>query len=143
MEGSASESLDLELASGSGQIPLSVNETEDDQLASLLLSSTATYLHRDSFLDLWTNISSDEPHNLVFVVVNGTISSCLDGEFKLGDDGINLWNVNNSFDEVESQSDFPDAAEETVQVKFSDALHAVHSVVSWVVNHLSGVSEFC
>lgn len=131
LDGSASGDVELEFDNGSGGIPLPVNETEDDSLASLLLSSTATYLKQESFLDLWTNISGNEAHNLVFMVVNGTVSSCLDGEFKLGDNGINLWNVNSSFDDESAAEE-----EEVVEVRFSDALHAVQSVVSMVVKYL-------
>ena len=70
-------------------------------------------------------MTGNKEHNLVFMVVNGTISSCLDGEFKLGEAQVSLWNTNNTFDqESEEETD------ETIEIKFSDALHAVQSVVS-------------
>lgn len=129
-DGSASElsnSLEPEFGSGSGQFPPPANENEDDDsLASLLLSSTATYLQESSFLDLWTNISGNKQHNLVFMIVNGSVSSCLDGELKVGEEEIGLWNPNSTFDEESKE----EGTKETVQVKFSDALHAVQSVVS-------------
>ena len=138
-DGSASEpsnGVEPEIGSGSGNgeflTPINENEDDDDSLASLLLSSTATYLQENSFLDLWTNITGSKGHNLVFLVVNGTVSSCLDGEFKLGEAEVSLWNTNNTFSEGESEEEI----EETIQVKFSDALHAVQSVVSSVVTLL-------
>lgn len=127
-DGSASEpsnGVEAELRSGSGEYL--TNENEDgDTLASLLLSSTATYLQENGFLDLWTNITGSKEHNLVFMVVNGTISSCLDGEFKLGEAQVSLWNANNTFFDQESE----EGNDETLEIKFSDALHAVQSVVS-------------
>lgn len=127
-DGSASmldESLESEFGSGIGNSSsLEDRERQDNSLASLLLSSTATYLQADSFLDLWTNITGSEQHNIVFMVVNGTVSSCLDGEFKLGEPEVGLWNITSTFKESE------DDIEEAIQVKFSDALHAVQSVVS-------------
>lgn len=133
--GSGDSELDGSLASGSGD-PSSLtptNENEDDSpLASLLLSTTATYLHEDSFLDLWSNITGTEKHDIVFMVVNGTISSCLDGEFKLGEPEIGLWNVNTTFEEVKGEELEPEE-KESIQVRFSDALHAVQSVVSFML----------
>ena len=134
--GSGDSELDSSLASGSGDpsllTPTNENEDDDDStLASLLLSTTATYLHEDSFLDLWSNITGTEKHDIVFMVVNGTISSCLDGEFKLGEPEIGLWNVNTTFEEVKGEEE--ELEEESIQVKFSDALHAVQSVVCFMV----------
>ncbi len=138
IDGSGSGGSELDLASGSGD-PSSLtptNENDDDSpLASLLLSTTATYLHEDSFLDLWSNISGTEKHDIVFMVVNGTISSCLDGEFRLGEPEIGLWNVNTTFEE-EAKGDEEELGleeKESIQVKFSDALHAVQSVVCFMV----------
>ena len=128
-KGSGSE-LDRSLESGSGDpslIPVDDND-DSDHLASLLLTSTATYLQEDNFLDLWSNISGTRQHNVVFMVVNGTISSCLDNEFKLGEPEISLWNENTTFKDEGSEG--MGEEKETVQVKFSPALHAVHSVVS-------------
>lgn len=132
-----SNTLEPELESGSGELTTSANDNDqDDSLASLLLSSTATYLQENSFLDLWTNISGSTQHNLVFMVVNGTISSCLNGELKVGEENLGLWNANTTFDEKSEGEEKEDEEEkETIQVKFSDALHAVQSVVS-----LNGVS---
>ena len=134
--GSGGSELDSSLASGSGDpsslTPTNENEDDDDStLASLLLSTTATYLHEDSFLDLWSNITGTEKHDIVFMVVNGTISSCLDGEFKLGEPEIGLWNVNTTFEEIKGEEE--ELEKESIQVKFSDALHAVQSVVSFMV----------
>lgn len=140
--GSGDSELDSSLASGSGD-PSSLmptNELEDDSpLASLLLSTTATYLQEDSFLDLWSNITGTEQHNIVFMVVNGTISSCLDGEFKLGEPEIGLWNANTTFEEEKGEGEGEELGEEeeedreSIQVKFSDALHAVQSVVRFMM----------
>ena len=132
--GSGSESeLDSSLASGSGDpsslIPTDENKN-DSSLASLLLSTTATYLQEDSFLDIWSNITGTEQHDIVFMVVNGTISSCLDGEFKLGEPAIGLWNANITFEE---EGEELEGEKESIQVKFSDALHVVQSVVSFMV----------
>ena len=135
--GSGSE-LDGSLASGSGD-PSSLTSTEvesedDSPLASLLLSTTATYLQEDTFLDLWSNITGAEQHDIVFMIVNGTISSCLDGEFKLGEPAIGLWSVNTTFEDEEEavgeEEELEEGEKESIQVKFSDALHAVQSVVS-------------
>ena len=132
--GSASE-LDIGFESGSGDpslTPVDENRDNNSQLASLLLSSTATFLQEGSFLDLWSNITGSTQHNIVFMVVNGTISSCLDGEFKLGEPEIGLWNVNTTFEE-DGEEEPAEEMKETIQVKFSDALHAVQSVVSFMV----------
>ena len=135
--GSGSE-LDSSLASGSGDPSLLTptdKNGDDSPLASLLLSTTATYLQEDSFLDLWSNITGTEQHDVVFMVVNGTISSCLDGEFKLGEPAIGLWNVNTTFKEEGEGGgeELGEGENESIQVKFSDALHAVQSVVSFMV----------
>ena len=141
-EGSASEpsnGVEPELGSGSGEFPTLIDKNEDDDpFTSLLLSSTATYLQENSFLDLWTNITGSKEHNLVFMVVNGTISSCLDGEFKLGEAQVTLWNANNSFDQESEEG-----TDETVEIKFSDALHAVQSVVSSCSRHVRVCEPGC
>ena len=125
--------LDSSLASGSGD-PSSLTPTDENKnnssLASLLLSTTATYLQEDTFLDLWSNITGTEQHDIVFMVVNGTISSCLDGEFKLGEPAIGLWNANTTFEEEGEGEELGEGEKESIQLRFSDALHAVQSVVS-------------
>ena len=144
-----SNGLEPDFGSGSGDLPQPVNENnQDDSLASLLLSSTATFLKEDSFLDLWTNITGNKEHNLVFVIVNGTVSSCLDGVLKVGEETVGLWNTTNTFNDDDSEEE-EEREEEggggekaTIQVKFSAALHAVKSVVSWLVTPLTHVWSY-
>ena len=140
-----SNGLEPDFGSGSGDLPQPVNENnQDDSLASLLLSSTATFLKDDSFLDLWTNITGNKEHNLVFVIVNGTVSSCLDGVLKVGEETVGLWNTTNTFNDEDSEGEEEEGGGEkaTIQVKFSAALHAVKSVVSWLVTPLTHVWSY-
>lgn len=95
--------------------------SKNDVLASLLLSTTATYLQRDHYFDIWKNMSSSSYHSLVFIVANGTISSCFDGEFVTLSNEISLW---------DSQGIGYDHNKRTLTLQFSNYLHSVHSLVS-------------
>lgn len=84
--------------------------------ASLMLTSTVTYLQSDGYLDLWSNLSLSSYHALTLMVHGGQLRSCLDGEFLPEAPPVNLWSTNSSQD--------------SIQLAFSPHLHAVASVVS-------------
>ena len=98
---------------------------EQEIYASVLMSSTATYLQQNRYLDLWSNISAETRHNVAFVVSNGTISSCLDGVFRPADPLVTLWNS--------------DPSRTPPTLSFSRYLHSVQSAVSFK----SGISPLC
>ena len=97
------------------------SQSEVDVFASLLLSTTATYLQRGRYFDIWENVSSASQHSLVFIVTNGVISSCLDGEFRNSTLGLSLW---------EGKDSGYNNSEQPLILQFSSYLHSVHSLVS-------------
>ncbi len=92
-----------------------------DEFAALLLSTAATYLHRDRFYTLWEDVSSSARHSLVFMVTNGSISTCLDGDFRPANPGVVLWEEFSLGQSNEQQ-----------MVQFSSYLHSMNSLVNGV-----------
>ena len=94
-----------------------ISSTEDDLYSSIMLSSTVTYLQRNErYFDLWSNLSNDSYHALTLIVINGQLSTCLDGQFRPAEPLVNLWDVN--------------PMHRSVQVAFSTHLNDVATVVS-------------
>ena len=98
-------------------MPIDQEIDNNNTLASLILSLTATYLNEEKYLDIWKNLTANTQHTLVFMIQNGAISSCLDDEFKPLASNVSLWNESLAYDNE-------------LDVQFSDHLHAAQSVVS-------------
>ena len=107
LDGSEPDNLDL---TQTGQENVTFNE-----FASLLLSTAATYLHGDRYFPIWENVSSAARHSLMFIVTNGTISSCLDGDFRPSNPGVVLWE---------------EGSGRQLTMRFSKYLHSMRSLVS-------------
>ncbi len=96
---------------------------ESEEFASLLLSTAATYLHRDRFFTVWEEVSVSARHSLVFFVTNGSVSSCLDGDYRPANPGVVFWEEFGLFKSNKRQI-----------VQFSEYLHSMSSLVSvWCV----------
>lgn len=110
---------EIEFESGSGSTlvtPGNEQENGNSSLVSLILSLSATYLTEDKYLDIWNNVTEDTQHTVVFMVQHGSISSCLDGQYKPLSPDVSLWNESMNYDKFDLQ--------------FSENLHAAQSVVS-------------
>jgi len=92
--------------------------TEEHEYASLLLSNAATYLYQDSYFTLWDNVTSTQRHSLQFIVANGSISTCLDGDFRPANPGVLFWE---------------DISGDNNTLRFSSYLHSMNSLVSAVI----------
>ena len=101
-----------------------ISSTEDSLYSSIMLSSTVTYLQRNErYFDIWSNLSDDSYHTLTFIVTNGQLSTCLDGQFRPAEPLVNLWDVN--------------PMHRSVEVAFSTHLTEVATVVSVLFHPLS------
>lgn len=97
------------------------DDGDDDNLfASMLLSKSALYLQpeRSKYYPLWANVTSGRLHNLVFIVSNGSVSSCMDGYFIEDNPKITLWDTSTSIDR------------HPVRINFTQHLHAIQRRVS-------------
>ncbi len=97
----------------------SLTGTESEEFASLLLSTAATYLHQDRFFTLWEEVSVSARHSLMFFVTNGSVSSCLDGDYRPSYPGVVFWEEFASSESSKRQT-----------LQFSQYLHSMSSLVS-------------
>ena len=110
----------------SGSIDDSSHDSGWDGLfASVQLSKSTLYLQPDQgrYFPLWTNVSSNRLHNLVLLVSNGSISSCMDGYFIEDNPNIMMWNTSSDIDQ------------HPVMINFTHHLHAIQSQVKMAVEY--------
>lgn len=94
----------------------------DDLFASVLLAKSALYLQPEQrkYYPLWTNVTSNTLHNMVFLISNGSVSSCMDGYFIEDNPKLTLWNTSINIDT------------HPVRINFTQHLHAIQRLVSRV-----------
>lgn len=94
-----------------------------DVFASLVLSTGVLYLQPSQaryYPLLPSGIEPGQLHNVVFMVSNGSISSCVDGIFLEGNPSVVLWDTDVGVGGEEA----------TVTVTFSEHLYSVQQLVS-------------
>ena len=69
--------------------------TDAEKFASLMLLKSTLYLQPElkRYYPLWSNVTSGKLHNLVMMVSNGVISSCLDSYYIDRNPNILLWDT--------------------------------------------------
>ena len=94
--------------------------SSDDLFASVMLAKSALYLQpeQSKYYPLWTNLTSNTLHNLVFFISNGSFSSCMDGYFIEDNPKITLWNTSIDIDR------------HPVRINFTRHLHSIQRLVS-------------
>jgi len=71
------------------------NSTDVEKFASMMLLKSTLYLQPElkRYYPLWSNVTSNKLHNLVMMVSNGVISSCMDGYYVDRNPNIVLWDT--------------------------------------------------
>ncbi len=97
---------------------LKPNDVTD--FSTLLLGTASLYLQplTSSYYNLWSNITTTDLHRIVFIVTNGSLSSCLDGYYIGNNPKLALWNTSNEI------------GAHPVKVTFSPHLHSIRRLVS-------------
>lgn len=119
-----SDSLRTSDTSGPATTNTTTVDPSADTFASLVLSTGVLYLQpsRSRYYPLLpSGIEPNRLHDVVFMVFNGSISSCVDRVFLEGNPGVVLWDRGVGV-----------GGEETVRVTFSEHLHSVQQLVSCV-----------
>ena len=97
------------------------NSTDSDTFASVMLLNSILYLQpgQKTYYPLWNNISSGKLHKLGIVVINGVISSCMDGYYIEENPKIMMWDTSMNI------------GLHPVRMDFSRYLQAIESQVSF------------
>jgi hypothetical protein len=92
-----------------------------DAFASLILSSTITYLQPSlsRYYQVWPTVEPNQQHSMVFIVSGGSISVCMNGAFIEDNPNVVLWDTSVGL-----------SKEEQVTISFSKHLASVHQLVS-------------
>lgn len=92
-----------------------------DIFASLVLSTGILYLQPslDRYYPMWSDVEANKQHSVVFMVSNGSISSCVDGAFVENNPNLVLWDSDVGLNE-----------EQPISVSFSEHLYSVQKLVS-------------
>lgn len=103
---------------------VALNSTAEEaglDFASLILSTGILYVQQSlaRYYTLWPSVEANQLHNVVFVVSNGSISSCVDGAFVEDNPNIVLWDTTVGLNKGEP-----------VRVSFSKHLYSVQQLVS-------------
>lgn len=102
-------------------IDLDTNSTSgENPFTSLMLSSGILYLFplHSMYYPLQSTFSANTKHELAFIVSNGLINSCMDGDFVDDNPTLPMWDTTKGIDESEP-----------VTISFSEHLHAINQLV--------------
>lgn len=113
-------SQDWEDATSLPNATSSQQEEPEEVFASLMMGLGVLYLQpsNSKYYTFWSGVTSNRSHTLVFVVSNGSISSCLDGDFIEDNPKLTLWDPETDVDQ------------QPVNISFSKHLHSVQQLVS-------------